>query len=84
MVGIVKTGIIAKRNGRQFKTNLCETPNGTLVANCGIGYFKVNSKYELTGKSWYVGSEKGYEIWQEDKLDKDGYYKIREKKVKIK
>ena len=84
MVRIETCGIMANRNGRTFKTNLCTTPNGTRVYSTGIGYMKVNSNNEVNGKSWYVGNENGFELWQSERADKNGYMKIVERKVKIK
>ena len=77
-------GIMASRNGRTFKTKLCTTPNGTRVCSTGIGYMKVNSKNEVNGKSWYVGNENGFELWQSERPNKNGDMKIVERKVKIK
>ena len=84
MVRIETCGIMANRNGRTFKTNLCVTPNGTRVCSTGMGYMKVNSKNEVNGKSWYVGNENGYELWQSERADKNGDMKIVKRKVKIK
>lgn len=84
MVLIEKCGIVASNNGRKFKTNLCSTPNGILIVSCGCFYRRVNTKMEVVGESWYIGTENGFELWQYEKMGKDGFYKVVTKKVKIK
>ena len=84
MVRIETCGIRAKRNGREFKTNLCITPNGIRVVSTGIGYMKVNKDNEVIGKSWYIGNENGYELWQSERKDKNGDYKVITSKKEIK
>ena len=83
MVAIANTGIVVKCNNRNILTNICITPNGTRIAKIGGFYFKVNNNNTVTScKKWYVGNDKGFEIWQSEKLI-NGYYKIVESKKKI-
>lgn len=88
MFPVIRTQLF-KYNDRIFKGNACMTPNGTEVVNCGGFYRKITKDGTISkSKTWYIGEAKYNdilcEVWQSEKKDKNGDYKIVETHKEIK
>lgn len=83
MIPILHLGVNLKIRNRIFIGNICLTPNGTHVARYNGSYMKINNKRELIPEMTYIGREGDVELWQKEKLMKNGEYKFIIKKIKI-
>lgn len=83
MIPILHLGILLKIRNRIFIGNICLTPNGAYVARYNDSYMKINNKRELIPEVTYIGREGDVELWQKEKLMKNGEYKYVIKKNKI-